>query len=57
MLGNLIGVQALSGTEAVYAGETFAGKLSFTLDGVRYDLSRAGPGFNASRDRSHSLGL
>lgn len=43
MLGNLIGVQALEHTEAVYAGETFADKQSFMLGGMRFELLRVGP--------------
>lgn len=43
MLGNLIGVKALEGTEAVYAQETFADTTAFTLGGVRFELSRVGP--------------
>lgn len=43
MLGNLIGVKALEGTEAVYAEETFADKRAFDFGGVRFEVLRVGP--------------
>lgn len=43
MLGNLIGVKALEGTEPVYADETFTDTQDFTLGGVRFELKHVGP--------------
>jgi glyoxylase-like metal-dependent hydrolase (beta-lactamase superfamily II) len=43
MLGNLIGVEALEGTEPVYATGAFDDKQSFELGGVRFELLRVGP--------------
>jgi glyoxylase-like metal-dependent hydrolase (beta-lactamase superfamily II) len=43
MLGNLIGVKALEGTEPVYADETFAEQMDLSLDGVRFELKHVGP--------------
>lgn len=43
MLGNLMGVKALEGTEAVYAQETFADKHAFSFGGVNFELLRVGP--------------
>ena len=43
MLGNLIGMKALQGTEPVYADETFSDSMDFTLGGVRFELKHVGP--------------
>lgn len=43
MLGNLVGVKGMEGTEPVYAGETFTGKKSFTFGGVSFELKPVGP--------------
>lgn len=43
MLGNLMGVKALEGTEAVYAQETFTDKHAFSFGGVNFELLRVGP--------------
>lgn len=43
ILGNLIGVKALEGTDPVYADETFAKQMSFTQGGVYFQLKRVGP--------------
>jgi glyoxylase-like metal-dependent hydrolase (beta-lactamase superfamily II) len=43
MLGNLVGVTGLEGTEPVYAKETFDEQTSFSLGGVRFELKRVGP--------------
>jgi glyoxylase-like metal-dependent hydrolase (beta-lactamase superfamily II) len=43
MLGNLIGVKALEGTEPVYADETFTDTHDFILGGVRFELKHVGP--------------
>ena len=43
MLGNLVGDKGLTGTEAVYADETFDDKLSFSLGGTSFELRKVGP--------------
>lgn len=43
MLGNLIGVEGLEGTEPVYADETFAEEMRFTLGEVSFELKSVGP--------------
>jgi glyoxylase-like metal-dependent hydrolase (beta-lactamase superfamily II) len=43
MLGNLVGVEALEGTEPVYADEVFENTKGFTLGGVTFELRRVGP--------------
>lgn len=43
MLGNLVGDVGLENTDAVYAEETFADKLEFTLGDTAFELHHAGP--------------
>lgn len=43
MLGNLVGVEGLKGTEPTYADETFEKTKHFTLGGVAFELNHVGP--------------
>ncbi|MEJ2397663.1 MAG: MBL fold metallo-hydrolase [Gammaproteobacteria bacterium] len=43
MLGNLVGVKGLQGTNPVYASRTFDHKMSFSLGGTRFELFHSGP--------------
>ena len=43
ILGNLIGVKVLEGTDPVYADEAFAERMNFTRGGVSFELKRVGP--------------
>jgi len=43
MLGNLVGVEGLEGTEPIYADEVFEISKDFTLGGVTFELHRVGP--------------
>jgi len=43
MLGQQVGKEALKGTEAVYADETFEETKRFTLGNVTFELQHIGP--------------
>jgi len=43
MLGNLVGVDGLKGTQPVYADETFEEITQFTLGGITFELRHVGP--------------
>lgn len=43
MLGNLVGVKALKGTDPVYASRTFDHKMQFSLGGMKFELIHSGP--------------
>jgi len=43
MLGNLVGVEGLEGTEPVHADEVFENTKGLTLGGVTFELRRVGP--------------
>ena len=43
MLGNLVGVKGLQGTDPVYAKQTFAQQMQFELGGTRFELYHTGP--------------
>ncbi len=43
MLGNLVGVEGMAGTEAAHADETFDERTSFTLGGTTFELRKVGP--------------
>jgi glyoxylase-like metal-dependent hydrolase (beta-lactamase superfamily II) len=43
MLGNLVGVKGLEGTEPVYADETFVEQTRVNLGGVQFEIKRLGP--------------
>lgn len=43
MLGNLVGVKGLKGTNAVYANKTFDKTLQFSLGGTKFEIVHRGP--------------
>jgi len=43
MLGNLIGVDGLEGTEPVYADETFTGQMRLKVGEISFELKHVGP--------------
>jgi glyoxylase-like metal-dependent hydrolase (beta-lactamase superfamily II) len=43
VLGNLVGIKGLQGTDAVYADKTFAKDMQFALGGIRFEIHQPGP--------------